>query len=178
MNKGLQVFVPLNEVGSDPVSYTVAATPAEMSELRSRFGLVELDALSAELEIVGMRNGSAARIAGKLRAAVKQSCVVSLEPVVQTINESFMLEFGEAADVIDAATGEMIVVPDQDQPEPMPASGFAIGDIVTEQFALALDPYPRKEGVDLEAVLRQNGIQASSGDANPFAALAALKTRG
>ena len=107
-----------------------------------------------------------------------QNCVVTLEPVVQIVDQRFSLEFGAASDVLDEETGEMVILPDQEQPDPMPAGGLDVGEMVAEQLALAIDPYPRKPDADLQAVLRQHGIDPDAGKTNPFAALATLKTKG
>ena len=73
---------------------------------------------------------------------------------------------------------EVAIPADQEQPEPMPEDGLDVGGLVAEQLALAIDPYPRKEGADLGQVLDRLGIDAQAGKPNPFAALEALKTKG
>lgn len=178
MGAGLQVIVSLNELGGGPVEFDIVPTPEELKGLARRFNLRSLDSLHASGLVSELRGGAALRVEGRLRASLTQNCVVTLEPVTQTVDEPFCLDFGDNADVIDAATGELVVAPDQDRPDPMPVGGIDLGEIVSEQLALAIDPYPRKEGADLDAVLRQHGISAGDGKPNPFAALAALKSKG
>jgi len=178
MSTGLQVTVSLKELGGDPVEFDIAPTPEQLKGLARRFGLRSLDSLHATGQVSELRGGAALRVDGRLQASLTQNCVVTLEPVTQTVDEPFFLEFGDNADVIDAATGELVVAPDQDPPDPMPAGSLDLGEIVCEQLALAIDPYPRKEGADLDTVLRQHGVAADAGKPNPFAALAALKSKG
>ena len=178
MSAGLQVTVSLKELGDAPVEFDIVPTPDELKTLARRFGLRSLDSVRANGLVSELRGGAALRVEGRLQASLSQNCVVTLEPVKQTVDEPFCLEFGDNADVIDAATGELVVAPDQDPPDPMPVGRLDLGEIVSEQLALAIDPYPRKEGADLEAVLRQHGVAADAGKPNPFAALAALKSKG
>jgi hypothetical protein len=57
----------------------------------------------------------------------------------------------------------------EDMPEPLVGGMVDLGALATEFLMLAIDPYPRKPGIEFEA--------PSTGDASaqPFAALAALK---
>jgi len=134
--------------------------------------------VQADGTIYPLQGGTGLHVDGRIRAQVTQNCVVTLEPVVQTVDEKFSLELGATLDVLDEATGEMVILPDQEQPEPMPAEGLDVGELVAEQLALAIDPYPRKQDADLRAVMRQHGIDPEAGKESPFAALAALKTKG
>jgi uncharacterized metal-binding protein YceD (DUF177 family) len=178
MTSTLQFVVPLKELTAEPVAFDLQATAAEREELRRRFDLVALKNLAAEGTIYPLQGGTGLRVEGHLKAEATQNCVVTLEPVVQKIDEDFALEFGATGEVIEAASGEMVIVADQEQPEPMPENGLDVGGLVAEHLALAIDPYPRKEGADLRQHLDRLGIDAQAGKPNPFAALEALKTKG
>lgn len=178
MSNGLQLFVPLKDLAGEPVHFDLRATAAEEAELRHRFSLVGLERVQADGTIYPLQGGTGLHVEGRVRAQVTQNCVVTLDPVVQAVDEKFSLEFGTPLDVLDEATGEMVILPDQELPDPMPADGLNVGELVAEQLALAIDPYPRKQGADLQAVLSEHGIEADAGKINPFAALAALKTKG
>lgn len=178
MTNGLQLIVPLKDLAGEPVLFDLRASAADEAELRRRFKLVGLEAVQANGTIYPLQGGAGLLVEGRVHAQVTQNCVVTLEPVVQTVDERFSLEFGATLDVLDEATGEMIILPEQEQPDPMPEGGLNVGELVAEQLALAIDPYPRKADADLQAVLRQLGIDPDAGKTNPFAALAALKTKG
>lgn len=177
MTQGLHLFVPLKELTGEPVAFDLQASAADLETLRRRFDLVGLADLRATGAIHPLRGGAGLKVEGRLRAEVTQNCVVTLEPVIQRIDEAFALEFGATGDIVDAASGDLVLLPEQEQPEPMPENGLDVGELVAEQLALAIDPYPRKEGADLQSVLRRHGIDQEAGKPNPFAALAALKTK-
>jgi len=110
-------------------------------------------------------------------ANVIQSCVVTLEPVPSRVQQSFTIQY-LPEDRIDGAEegddAELVVdVEGEDSPEILEEGGVDVGEAIAEQFALALDPYPRTPGVEFqfgmneESASEDNQIQGE----NPFAAL-------
>jgi len=140
----------------------VTATPAECGAVAAAFGLPGISALSGRFAITP-EHGGRFRVRLDLDAAVTQTCVVTLEPVDQHVVERALLVLmpREAA----AQTEE-----DPDEPDIVPISGKRIdfGALLTEQLALALDPYPRKSDAELPQEAQEHA-------ANPFASLAALR---
>lgn len=177
-SSGLHLSVVLADLGEEPARYQVVATPAEREALAGRFGLRDLSAFAADATVARLHGGSALRVEGRIVADLAQDCVVTLEPVEQHVDDQFRLDFGEVADVLDAETGELVLSADADQPEPMPRGTLDLGEILAEQLALAIDPYPRKPGVALEEVLKSSGVSLDKGAAKPFAVLAGLKGKG
>jgi hypothetical protein len=151
-----------------PVHRSIEAGEAECAALASRFGLVALPALSAEITLTPAAAGQI-RLDGRLTARVVQSCVVTLEPVPAEIAESFTLFYAEAAP--PAAHSIDLPVDDEAWPEPLVDGAIDIGEAVAQQLAVALDPYPRAPGATFEA---RYGAAGGGGPepANPFAALA------
>lgn len=128
------------------VRFAIDATPTECAALARRFGLVQLDRLSAKGQ-AELGSGGQWRLTGILTASVVQNCVVSLEPVSAEVEESFELDFTAKND--DDEDGEVdLTVGDA---EPLPADGrLDVGEITAQQLSLALDPFPRKPGVQWE----------------------------
>lgn len=157
--------------------FHIVADAAERRGLAERFGLRSLDRMEVDLSLVRLKGGSAMRVEGRLQADLVQSCVVTLDPVSQHVDEPFCLDFGEVADVVDATSGDLLISAEDEDVEPMPATELDVGELAAEQLALAIDPYPRKEGADLEAVLKQHGLRAEAGKSSPFAVLATLKDK-
>jgi hypothetical protein len=143
-------------------------TRAAIAKLADLRGLPRLEA-TFELARHG-REGL--QVVGTLSATVGQTCVVTLDPIENEVEESIDLIFAPgAASNADASGGMEDVV--LDAPEPLTGGRVDLGAIATEFLILAIDPYPRKEGAVFEA-------PALPDDPNhPFAALAALgKIRG
>lgn len=139
-----------------PARRTVSleATPAERQALARRFDLIRLDSLKATLQLRKIQGGARLQVRGTLEGQGFQTCVVSLEPVAAVITESFTVLFsllpaapdGDLSRLYDVTlTGNDL---DDDSPEPLDEEGrIDLGELVAQHFSLALDPYPRAEGV-------------------------------
>jgi uncharacterized metal-binding protein YceD (DUF177 family) len=158
----LSRIVRLDRVPARGMDLDVQASETERAALARRFELLELPALSAEVSVrPGM--GGVWTVSGRLRAEVVQACVVTLEPVPQSIDETFDLRFAAGA----AGSSD-----DPDAPEPLEGDTIDVGAIVADHLSLALDPFPRAPGATYEPA-----PEPPDAKPNPFAALEQLKGR-
>ncbi|MGE3771177.1 MAG: DUF177 domain-containing protein [Bdellovibrionales bacterium] len=153
-----------------PRTENISANEAERAALAERFGLLALDKLTATLNITRLPDSPAiVLVEGRLHAMLTQACVVTLEPLPVHVNEEFSTELAspEYIEKYLAEHGEE----DLDAPEAIEHGHIDLGEIVAQYLALALDPYPRKEG------LPEPTEEAPLDEArqNPFAVLASLK---
>lgn len=147
----------------------IEATAEERREIADLLGLIDLKALSAEVE-VELGKGGMATVSGKVTGEVVQRCVVSLEPVNQKVEEHFSRRY--VPERSKRADGPGIVDVDheeEDPPEVYSGTGIDVGAAVFEQFVLGVDPYPRAPGVKLEPSAA--GEQAGE---SPFSVLKSL----
>ena len=160
----------LDRVPPAGVSLDIDASEIERAALTRRFGVMSVPEMTAH---VALRAESAGfwRVDGRLRALVVQACGVTLEPVEQRIDEAFSLRFTTEAEEVDRDTGELVV--GAEAPEPLPGDTLDLGEIVADQLALSIDPFPRKPGAQLADILP--ATPAPAAEEGPFAALAALK---
>ncbi len=135
--------VPLARIGPEPLRHEIEASDAERAALARRVGIVAVDRLAADVELVRQGPG---RIL--LRAAFKaefvQSCVVTLDPVAGTVSDRFALVYGPPE---LEASGVGNVEDDADF-EPLTGDTIDIGEAVAQEFALALPPFPRSPEAD------------------------------
>lgn len=158
----LSRIVRLDRVPTRGLTIDVTANETERAALAKRFGLLELPALKAEVTVQpGL--GGVWSVTGQLRADVVQACVVTLDPVAQSIDEAIDLRF---------AAGAKANADDPDAPEPLDGDSLDVGAIVADHVSLALDPFPRAPGATYEPA-----AQPADAKPNPFAALEALKGR-
>jgi len=129
------------------------ATVAELAAVRA------LPRLSAVFDLT--RQGAGAHVSGRVSALVGQTCVVSLEPIESKLDEAIDVTFSPSADAVSTD--------DEEPPEPLVGGRFDLGALATEFLLLAIDPYPRKEGVEFAPP------KVEEGGEHPFAALATLK---
>ncbi|MBP7337178.1 DUF177 domain-containing protein [Niveispirillum sp.] len=166
----------------------VKATDSECAALAERFDLISIAGLTAKMRLRRVR-ADFIKVTGELEADVVQRCVVTLEPVPAHVKEEFSALY--APDHLipkEEEDGEsdhfQFLGGDEDFPEPMPGGRIDIGELVAQNLSLALDPYPRKDGVEFTPILEDVGPDTLSltedmppepPRQNPFAALSRLK---
>ena len=136
--------------------------------LAESIGLRALPRLAASFDVA--RHGrEGLRVVGRVSATVGQTCVVTLEPIDNEIEEAVDLTFVPAAAELSEDGGARSRVAAEDAPEPLVGGVVDLGVVATEFVSLGIDPYPRKSGADFTAPA------ADDVTPHPFAALAALK---
>ena len=133
-------------------------------------GLAALPRLEAAFDVTHHKRDGL-RVAGQVSATVGQTCVVTLEPIENAIEESIDLIFlpDAARDPVEDTDGSGIEVPTEDAPEPLVGGIVDLGAIAIEFLMLGIDSYPRKP----DAVFEPPPADAAA--QSPFAALAALQ---
>jgi Large ribosomal RNA subunit accumulation protein YceD len=152
-------------------------------------GLRDLPRLQASFDVT--RRGSdglhvqGLHVSGSVSASVGQSCVVTLEPIDNEIEESIDLAFvpqqpaeAQSRAQTGAQTGAQTADGMEDKPrprdlnlngpEPLIGGAIDLGALAVEFLILGLDPYPRKPGAVFQPP------QDDKPDPGPFAALAKL----
>ena len=120
------------------------------------------------------KGGGRFHVAGRVRARVGQTCVVTLDPIENDIDEAIDLIFAppeqipEMADLVDEAAESDVEIPDP--PEPIENGIIDLGRLATDALFLAIDPYPRKPDAVFEPP-----VVADDPEDHPFAALKALQ---
>lgn len=146
------------------------ANAEQRSALAEAYHLVSVDRLTATTTLTPVPAGGV-MVEGRIVADIIQSCVVSLEPVAQHIDEPFSVRFMPAgsAEVQRPAAKEIAIDPEApDPPEMMDGTSIDVGALAEEMFVLAIDPYPRAPGAELPA---EGGDQPESDQELPFAVL-------
>lgn len=177
----------LDRLAGGRVERQLEASAEECAALAERFGLVALDSLRGTVSVTRPTDTPLVRVEGELVANVQQTCVVTLMPFAACVKESFVQLF-TLEETSDATGGEVFVaVEEDDAPEPLQGDSIDLGEVLSEQLALALDPHPRAPGVVFEGASfgRSNGRvgddEHSSEEEkaeNPFAVLKRLKREG
>jgi uncharacterized metal-binding protein YceD (DUF177 family) len=179
----LSLVVHPSELPAGGRRYMLEAGPEERAALAARFGLVSIEAFTAEIELDWLPGRDFLRLRGRIRADAVQSCVVTLEPVRAAVDET--------VDILYAADPSGAEAFDDDMTrdiEFLEGDSLDIGEIAAEEMALMLDPYPRAPGASLEALgpslpprlraeIEDAGKAEREGRRAPFEILAALKRK-
>jgi hypothetical protein len=152
----------------------IEADPAVRAAMAEVAGLREILSASASLDVTPA-GGGRFHVAGHVRARVGQTCVVSLDPIENGIDEPVDLIFAppeqipELSDLVDETAESDAGIPDP--PEPIENGVIDLGRLATDALFLAIDPYPRRP----DAVFDLPEVAADPED-HPFAALKALQS--
>lgn len=145
--------------------------------LARRFGILELQLLRGTARVRPFRKHGLT-LECRFEAHLTQSCVVTLDPVPQRIDESFTRRWlpEHLIEPEGGTDGREILVEAEgdDAPEPMDGGSIDIGEAVAEALALAIEPYPRRPDAAYNAPPEVPAAVAEERP-NPFAALEKLK---
>ncbi|OCJ11958.1 metal-binding protein [Rhizobium sp. AC27/96] len=166
-------LVKVGHISANPVEVHVEADKRELAGLAELWDVLSVEKLEADLKISRWKRDGV-RIKGDVRAKIVQACVVTLEPVESEINENFehifVPEDSKLARAPSVDAGEMVLDPDgPDIPETFTGDTIDAGAVVAEFAALAIDPYPRKPGVEFDGHIEDTG--ESDRKPSPFAVL-------
>jgi hypothetical protein len=151
----------------------IEASPAAREAMAEAAGLREILFARASLDVTP-KGGGRFHVAGQVRARIGQTCVVSLDPIENDIDEAIDLIFAppeqipELADLVDEAAESDVEIPDP--PEPIENGVIDLGRVATDALFLGIDPYPRKADAAFEPP-----VVAADPEDHPFAALKALQ---
>jgi hypothetical protein len=179
-------------IASSGIKIVIDASEAERKAVAKLLRILSVDQLHADL--TATREGDRIRVMGLVTAVAQQACVVTLDPVVETLSEPVEVVFAprEEAEALMRKAG----LPDEDDidkldlsaidmsaidldmlsnpdalPEPIIDGNIDFGQIAYDAVAVGLDPYPRKPGVIFEAPPEPEGFGSA------FGALKALKPK-
>jgi hypothetical protein len=136
-------------------------------------GLREIFLADASFDVTPTGRGRF-HVGGRVRARVGQTCVVTLDPIENDIDEEVDLIFAPPeqipvlAALVDGALESDEEIPDP--PEPIENGMIDLGRLATDALFLGIDPYPRRPDAVFEPP-----VEIADPEAHPFAALKALQ---
>lgn len=165
--------VPLR-VTQVPITGTrcvIEPSESEAAALAAAAGVNHFAQLQADLTLTPER-GEQVRVEGRVRGRVGQTCVVTLEPIENVVDEPIDVLFAPPDQIASQAppVDPESDAPIPDPPEPIMNGVIDLGRVATDALFLGLDPYPRKPGAVFDPPPEQVDPEA-----HPFAALKALK---
>ena len=161
------VPVALDDVPEEGQHFDLTADAQTRAAVAQIAGLRDLPRLQASFDV--SRRGRGLHVAGHVSATAGQTCVVTLEPLANEVNEEIDLLFAPPLVVAPELEADILERTLDDDTEPLLDGKVDLGALATEFLILGLDPYPRKPG----AVFRPP--TDTSVDEGPFAGLNALK---
>jgi uncharacterized metal-binding protein YceD (DUF177 family) len=167
------VPIAVEQIPDTGLHRDIEADRAARDAMAELAGVREILSASASIDVTP-DSGGRFHVTGRVRARVGQTCVVTLDPIENDIDEPIDLIFAPPeqipalADLVDDADDSEAEIPDP--PEPIENGVINLGRLATDALFLAIDPYPRKPDAVFEPL-----VAASDPEDHPFAALKALQ---
>jgi uncharacterized metal-binding protein YceD (DUF177 family) len=179
MSRPAQPLLPEAVVRIEPMppggrQIVVTADAEARAGVAGRLKITTLESLEARLKAVRLRGGI--RVTGQVRARTVQPCVVTFEPVTQDIDEPvdrIFLPASQRPREPEPGSEAFVDLEGDDPPDYFEGIDLDLTELIVETVALALDPYPRAPGAEIEA-----GDEPKDEEDGPFAALRRLKDEG
>tara|TARA_R100001129_G_scaffold152033_6_gene114429 strand:- start:15773 stop:16330 length:558 start_codon:yes stop_codon:yes gene_type:complete len=170
--------VRVGHVAANPITVNFEADEAERKQIANVWDVPAVESFSGEASVSRWKRDGV-RVKGEVNVRIVQECVVTLEPLVQDISEHFEALFVPENSRLarqDMTDGELVVDPEgADMPETFTGDSIDLGAVAAEFAALAIDPYPRKEGVEFEGFIESD--PAEDEKESPFAVLKFAKPK-
>ncbi len=168
-NRPWSVPVRLDEVPETGLHLDLEADAAARAAVAAAAGVNEVPQLTAAFDV--KRHGrDGLHVVGTVSARVRQTCVVTLDPVENEVAEGIDLVFVPASALGSLASEVNLGAEAIEPPEALIDGVVDLGAVATEFLTLAIDPYPRKPGAVFDPP------HSADEGSHPFAALAALRS--
>ena len=157
----LSKIVSLSDIGSGAREYALTASPSECKAAADRLKIPAVHALSGHVRVKASR--AIISVSGDVTASLTRECVASLEELHEDVHDIFDFELVRGVEPTDSTGDDGDEI---DLTEYHDGDELDVGDILVQQLALAMDPFPRKEGAP--SLAETYGKQAEE---SPFQAL-------
>jgi hypothetical protein len=164
----------VQDIPEDGLQVERAASPEERNAVARALDLLGCHSLTARYAL-SLRGGGHVHLSGTVRAQVEQSCVVTLEPLLNEVHERFSIDYWPEGDMPEPGSGELDFS-DRPDLEPIVAGRVEVGNVVFQALASGIDLFPRKPGVAFEPPA-PSASDDGSHPTGPFAALAKMKNK-
>lgn len=164
----------VQDIPEEGLSVERSASPEERDVVARALDLLSCRSLTARYALTP-RGGGHVHLSGTVWAQVEQSCVVTLEPLVNEVQESFSVDYWPETDMPEPSGGA-VDMHDEPDLEPIVAGRIEVGNVVFQALANGIDLFPRKPGVAFEPPA-PSGSDDGSHPEGPFAALAKMKSK-
>jgi uncharacterized metal-binding protein YceD (DUF177 family) len=164
--------VRLGELARGPVTLTLALDEAGRAALAREIGLEGLPALTGDVRITAWLDG--AELKGRFLGTATQVCGISLEAFDQPLEAGFdirVLPAGSPNARQDDGGELTLDLEADDPPDMLDGEEIDVEAYVVEHLALAVDPFPRKPGVEFDYA------DKDAANVSPFAVLKNLQAR-
>lgn len=165
--------VRARDIPSSGMDLQMVADEAVRERIAEMLSVPAVNRLEADIRLAP-GPGDAVELTGTLKGEVVQTCIVTLDPLDQSVEENLDVTFLPAAER-DGRNGKTVLLDplDEDDIEFYRDGRIDLAGFLTEHLALGLDPYPRRAGTDFPPHIEDD----TSDRISPFESLKKLKDK-
>ncbi|ATP12286.1 metal-binding protein [Bartonella henselae] len=151
----------------------ICADQQECAHLAKNHDLIEVKFCEGEFHVLPWKKRGV-RVKGLLQARIVQLCVITLEPLENTLHENIEIVFvPEDSNLMKPKTSEdtgelFLDAEGLDTPEVFYGDKIDIGAVMEEFFELSINHYPRKEGAHMSVI---ENLEEDEQKLSPFSVL-------
>jgi len=151
-------IIRINDLHSkENFNFNVSASKTELIALSDLFNLEKISSFSAKIQLTQRYRNNAVVMTCNFSAVVFQKCVISLELVKTHIQHIFVVEFVDQTFDGLPIIGEFDCFLDE-QLESIADGNIDIGPVLVQNLGLEINPFPKKEGIRLASVYKQDDL--------------------
>lgn len=166
-----------SEITTEAKEFSLTADAEDIAQITERLNLVSLQSASADIQTYYNRDKKAIVVSGHVQAELAQTCVVTLEPVPEIIDEGFELLLVSPDQAAQFDADEVYLDPEKPDYDSLEGDTVSLSEIVVQSLSMMMTQYPRKSDVALETEVSGN-VEVNKElekKPNPFEALAKLR---
>jgi uncharacterized metal-binding protein YceD (DUF177 family) len=180
--KEFSKIIPIEKINNEPISYQLTASDDVCKHIVERLDIVALHSYEAEVSLSKRPDLKAILVEGTVQAEVEQACILTGTPVPESINDTFKSYFVANEEILEELERRHPSFLYEDV-EILEEPFVDAAELVTQYLSLFLNPYPKKQGVDVTKLGKAGLVIKSEEDAakdmrearNPFKVLRKLK---
>ena len=139
--KDISCVVDVRKISSQGTHIHMTATPDQCQEIANHFEIISVENLAAHVFL--RKKEDIIELTGNIHAQVCQECVVTLEPMNNTVSGEFEMLFSTTKQ--PSISESVLDIDITEEPiEFLPRGQIYFKEIIFEQFGLNLDAFPRK----------------------------------
>ena len=167
----MDLVIPISEIGEGGIKRTLVLTQDQKSVLLKELDMFAFESFQCEWQLKSLPR-KRFHLKGLIIANLSQKSVLSLEPVVTNLNETFETEFWPVEQNNPDISPELDLEYADEIIEFYEGKSFDIGQVIYEHFVVSLEQFPKSEDESFEWEGEQSDDDAPP---NPFAVLKKLK---
>ncbi len=175
-------LIDSEDISNNVIKLSISAPQDCYDKICKRLGLASINYINVDLEIKRNKVTKVVHVKGDIDAEIYQKCVITTEPVLENVKDSFEAWFADPNNAVSFVKAkrermskqersELPIMEEYEDPEDIIDGKIDLGELSIQYLSLSLCPYPKLEGANYENKGDPLEPPPEGTYDNPFAAL-------